>query len=54
MVLLAGMVGGHQMLAPVLDPLDRPPQSERGDTNEKVFGVELAADAEPAAGIAFL
>ena len=52
--LLPRVVGRHQMLAPVLDPLYRPAQSHRGETNEKVFRVELAADPEPAAGIAFL
>ena len=52
--LLARMVGGHQMLAPVLDPFDRPPQSHRGEADEKILGVELAANPEPAAGIAFL
>src|ERR1700746_1069922 len=53
MVRLARMVGGHQMLAPILDPFDRPLQSHGGDTNKKIFGIELASDSEPAAGIAF-
>ena len=52
--LLARVVGGHQMLVPVLDPFDRPPQSHCGDADEKIFGVELAAYSKPTPGIAFL
>src|SRR5580704_17464959 len=42
------------MLVPVLDPFDGPPQSHCRDADKKIFGVELAANPEPAAGIAFL
>ncbi len=52
--LLARVIGSHQMLVSVLDPFDRPPQSHCGDADEKIFGVELAAHAKPAAGVAFL
>ena len=52
--LLARMVRSHQVLAPVLDPFDRPLEPHCRQADEKVFRVELAADAEPAAGIAFL
>ncbi len=54
MTLLARVVGGHQMLASVLDPFDRPPEAQRGDRDEEVFGVEFAPDAKSATGIAFL
>src|SRR5205085_2197050 len=52
--LLARMVRGHQVLAPVLDPFDRPLEPHCRQADEKVLRVELAADAEPSAGIAFL
>jgi hypothetical protein len=48
------VIGGYQMLVPVLDPFDGPPQSHCRDADKKIFGVELAANPEPAAGIAFL
>src|SRR6516165_11173939 len=53
MALLAGMVGGHQMLAPVLDPLDRAPEAHRGEDDQHIFGIELTANAEAAADMAF-
>ncbi len=52
--LLARMVGGHQVLTPVLDPFDRPREPHCREADEKILRVELAADAEPATGIAFL
>jgi hypothetical protein len=48
-MLLARMIGGHQMLAPVLDPFDRAAEPERGERNEHIFGIEFPADAETAA-----
>src|SRR6266481_3819386 len=42
------------MLTPVLDPFDWPSQPHGRQTDEKILGIELAADAEPAAGIALL
>ncbi len=54
MVLLARVVGRHQMLAPILDPFDRAAQPQRGEAHQKILGVKLAADAETAAGIALL
>ena len=53
MALLARVIGGHQMLAPVLDPFHGTLEFERGDRDEHVFGIELAPDAEAAAGVAF-
>ena len=53
-MLLARVIGRHQMLAPVLDPFDRPAEPHRREADEKILRVELAADAEAAAGIAFL
>ena len=52
MVLLARVVGGHQVLAPILDPFDRSPQSQSGEADKKIFRIELTANPEPAAGIA--
>ena len=52
--LVARMVGGDEMLAPVLDPLDRPAEAERGERHEHVLRVELAADAEAAADMALV
>jgi hypothetical protein len=34
MALLARVVGGHQVLAPVLDPFDRPSQSQGGEADK--------------------
>ena len=53
-MLLARVIGRHQMLAPVLDPFDRAAEPHCGETDEEILRVELAPDAEAAAGIAFL
>jgi hypothetical protein len=50
-VLMARVVGGDQMLAPVLDPLHRAIEPHRCDTDQHVFGIKLAADAEAAADV---
>src|SRR6266852_5325655 len=52
--LLARVVRGHQMLMPVLYPFDRPSQPQGRETSQKILGIELAADAEPAARITLL
>ena len=49
--LIARVVGRDQMLAAVLDPFDRPAQAARGETDQHVLGIELAADAETAADV---
>ena len=49
--LLAGVVDGAQVLDPVLDPLDRPPEPQGRAGDEEVLGVELAAGPEPAAHV---
>ena len=50
--LLARMVGGDEMLVPVLDPFDRPAEPQRGEADQHVLGIELAAHAEAAADMA--
>jgi hypothetical protein len=48
---LAGVVHGHQVLAPVLDPLHRTVAETRGKWNEEILRIEFAARAEAAADI---
>ena len=48
-LLLARVIGADQMLAPVLDPFDRPVQPHRGDADQHVLRIKLAADAEATA-----
>ena len=50
-MLIARMVGGDQMLAAVLDPFHRAVEPHRGDANQHVLGINLAADAEAAADV---
>ena len=52
--LLARMIGRDQMLAPVLDPFHRPIELFRGDADQHVLGIKLAADAEAAADMGFV
>ena len=52
-VLLARVIGRDQMFAPVLDPFDRPAEFQRGGANQNVLRINLAADAEAAADMAF-
>jgi len=42
------MVGGKQMLAPILDPFDRSAQLHRREADQHILRVELAAHAEAA------
>ena len=53
-VLLARMIGGDQMLAPVLDPFHRPAEPQRAEADQHVLGIKLAAHAEAAADVAFV
>ena len=53
MLLLARMIGGDQMLAAILDPFDRPLQAQRGDADQHVLRIDLAANAEAAADMPF-
>ncbi len=48
---LARMVHRRQMLAPVLDPADRAADMPRGERDQIVLGIELAAGAKAAANI---
>ena len=50
-VVVAGERGGHQVLAPVLDPLDRLPGEDRADHREHVAGVDADLVAEAAADV---
>ena len=52
--LVARMVGGDEMLAAVLDPLDRPAEPKRAERHKHVLGIDLAADAEAAADMALV
>src|SRR5215813_13943464 len=45
------MAGAHQMLAAILDPLDRAPQPARQERNQQVFRVDVPLEAEAAADI---
>ena len=51
--LLARVIGGDQMLAPVLDPFHRPAEPQRGEADQHVLGIKLAANAEAAADMPF-
>ena len=48
---VAGMIGGGEVLAAILDPLDRPAGEARRERNEEILGIELAARAEAAADV---
>ena len=52
--LLARMIGGDEMLAPVLDPFHRPAETHGGDADQDILGIELAANAEAAAHMRFV
>ena len=54
MMLLARMIGCDQMLAPVLDPFDRTLELQRGGTDQNIFGINFAANAESAADMTFV
>ena len=45
--LFARMIGGDQMLAPVLDPFDRSPKRQGRRADENIFGIDFAANTEP-------
>ena len=48
---LARMVDRHQMLAAVLGPFHRPADMTRGERNEEILRIKLAARAEAAADV---
>ena len=48
---ITGMIGGEQMLAPILDPLHRPAAEARRERDQEVLRIELAARAEAAADV---
>src|ERR1700722_18854356 len=49
MNLLSRMIGGHQMLVPILDPLHRSPQPQCRETDQNVLRIEFAANSESTA-----
>ena len=49
--LLARMIGRDQVLAPILDPFNRPPQAQRRETDQHVLWIKLAANAKAAADV---
>ena len=48
---VAGVIGGGEVLAAVLDPFDRPAGQARRERNEEILGIEFAARAEAAAHV---
>src|SRR5205085_262178 len=44
--LLARMIGRDQMLATILDPFHRTAEPQRGERNQHVLGIKLAANAD--------
>ena len=50
---VARVIERRQVLAPILDPLDRAAQQPRRKGNEKILGIKLAARAEAAADVVF-
>src|SRR6185437_4864870 len=52
--LMAGMIGGDQVFAPVLYPFYRFLERQRGGTDEHVLGIQLTANTEAAADMAFI
>ena len=50
---LARMSDRHEVLAPVLDPFDRMVEFARGEGDQEILGIELAARAEAAANVVF-
>src|SRR5205807_279724 len=54
MQLLTRVVCGDEMLASILDPFDRPSQSQCCRAHQDVFRVELAANAKPTSDMAFV
>ena len=48
-VLVARVVGGDQVLAAILDPFHRTVEPHRGDADQHVLGIKLAANAKAAA-----
>src|SRR5207247_4093201 len=54
MLLLTRVVRRDQMLAAVLDPFHRPPESQCRRTDEHILGIELTAHPEAAADVALV
>ena len=50
---VAGVVGGQQVLAPILDPFDRPSGEPGRERNQEILRIEFAARPEAAAHVIF-
>ncbi len=50
-VLVALLLGGDEVLAPVLDPLDRAAHRQRGGGERAILGIEAALRPEAAADV---
>jgi hypothetical protein len=50
-ILVALLLGGEEILAPVLDPFDRAAQRHRGCGERAIFGIEAALRPEAAADV---
>ena len=53
-MLLARLIGRHQVLAAILDPFHRAAQPQRRDADQNVLRIDFAAHAEAAADMAFV
>src|SRR5215831_13624903 len=54
MPLLARVIGRHQVLAAIFQPLDRSSEAHRRDKNEYILRIDLSAHAEAAADMSFV
>src|SRR5262245_63167919 len=50
---IAGMIGGGEVLASILDPFDWPAREARRERDQKIFRVEFATRAEASADVVF-
>ena len=49
---ITGVVDGQKVLAAVLDPFDRALEAVRGEGDQEVLGIEIAADTKSPADVA--
>ena len=54
MQLLAGVVGGYEMLPAVLDPFDRPAEPQGRGADQDIFRVELSPNTKPSAHVSLV
>src|SRR6202020_1344201 len=53
-ILLARMITGHQMLAPILDPFHRAAETKRRGADQYILRIDFAAHAKTAADMTFV